>query len=89
MLYTSSCACSARFATSARSSLQSPCCHALKSTIDLNIMLWSSALHDCSHTADMHDVVMKCVKMRVSMTGYCNGNSGAHVQGDGQLDLTS
>ena len=24
-------------------------------------MLWSSALHYCSHTADMHDAVMKGV----------------------------
>ena len=28
-------------------------------------------------------------KMRVSMSRYCNGNSGAHFQGGGQLDLTS
>ena len=87
-IITSSCARSARFATCARSSLRSPCLYTLK--VQLIVILCCGVGHDCSHTADMHDVVMKDVtKMRVSMTGYCNGNSGAHVQGGGQLDLTS
>ena len=37
-----------------------PCRHALKVQL-CNIMLWSSTLHDCSHTAEMHDVVIKGV----------------------------
>ena len=30
-----------------------------------------------------------CYKDASEHDGYCNGNSGAHVQGGGQLDLTS
>ena len=40
----------------------------------------------------MHDVVMKgvtCYKDASEHDRYCNGNSGAHVQGGGQLDVTS
>ena len=38
------------------------CCdHLVVTHLKYNIMLLSSALHDCSHTADMYDVVMKGV----------------------------
>ena len=56
---TSSCARSARFATCARSSLRSPCRHTLK--VQLIVILCCGVVYDCSHTADMHDVVMKGV----------------------------
>ena len=49
-------------------------------------------MYDCSHTADTHGVVMKgatCYKDASEHGRYCNVNSGAHVQGGGQLDLTS
>ena len=92
MIYTSSCAHSARFATCARSSLRSQCLHAFK--VRLIVILCCGVVYDCSHTAeiDMHHVVMKgvtCYKDASEHDGYCNGNSGAHVQGGGQLDVTS
>ena len=55
IIITSSCARSARFATCARSSLQSSCLHALK------VQLIVTVVYDSSHTAVMHDVVMKGV----------------------------
>ena len=91
---TSSCARFAHFATCARSSLRSPCLHALKVRL-IVILLCCGVVYDCSHTAeiDMHDVVMKGVT--------CYKDASEHdrvlqweqwcpcVQGGGQLDVTS
>ena len=52
---TSSCARSAHFATCARSLLRSPCLHALK--VQLIVILCCGVVYDCSHTADMHEVM--------------------------------
>ena len=65
MVQVASCA---RFATCARSSLRSPCLHALKvqlveifsPSIFVEIDLskpTTSLVYDCSHTADMHDIM--------------------------------
>ena len=61
----------------------------------MNITLWSSAslLPYISHIAHMYDgktcdedlECLTCTKVRV--TGHCNGNSVAHVQGGRQLGV--
>ena len=48
----------------------------------------------CDHLVVLHGtlkLILCCgvLHARLLPSGYCNGNSGAHVQGGRQLDLTS
>ena len=44
----------------------------------------------CDHLVVAHlNLCCGVLHARLLPSGYCNGNSGAHVQGGRQLDLTS